>query len=268
MAFGSSRMMRKGSTMSRTLCLTGITWAALWLPASVSPAEAQTNSLFGSAGPLSQTGTTAQRSGLTTGRTSGSAFGQGIGGFGTPANSLGTSLGNVQQFGQLSNTIGQGFVGRSDNAGRFVGQQQAGQQSTQTRRSFRGVGTTGQPGANSPFGNNRFGQSGGAFGGSSQQTILRPVHRIAFRYPQRATTAINTTLQMRFARLAARQPQFRGISVILQGDGEAVLRGTVFSAEDKRLAAHLVRLEPGVRRIRNEITVHSDTASHPGNASP
>ena len=44
-----------------------------------------------------------------------------------------------------------------------------------------------------------------------------------------------------------------GIYVQVAADGQVTLRGRVPSEDVRRLAAALVRLEPGVRRVRNEL---------------
>jgi osmotically-inducible protein OsmY len=43
----------------------------------------------------------------------------------------------------------------------------------------------------------------------------------------------------------------------LSGNGVAVLQGTVPSAEASRLAANLLRLQPGVRSVDNQATVEA-----------
>jgi len=227
---------------------------------------AQNNSLFGNRGPLSQTGTTTQRnsglagSGLGTGGLG--TGGLGTGGLGTgglggqqSANPLGTSAG-ATQLGQLSGTIGQGFVGRSDNVGRFVGERQAGQQNSQARRNFSGTGNTGRRGTGANNVNRNGGnQNGNRFGGNRSQMTIRPVQRVAFQYPRRSNTRISTALQGRLQRLAERRPQLQGISLTMSDQGEVVLRGEVDSESAKGLVANIIRLEPGVRKVRNELTV-------------
>lgn len=233
-----------------------------------SAAFAQSSSLFGSSGPLSTTGNAAQR-GLTNGlggRQLGATGGLGTSGTGglggQSANPLGTQAGTTQ-LGQLSGTVGQGFVGRSENVGRLVGQRLSGQQgATSTNRNFRGVTNTGRTGR---AGTTVGGTGGGGFipgaqGGTGPQTTLRPVLRVAFRYPQRQATTIRTSVTKRLRELKLRQTRFSGVTATLDEGGEVVLRGTVASEETKTLAGNFVRLEPGVRSIRNELVVQS-TAS-------
>ena len=45
------------------------------------------------------------------------------------------------------------------------------------------------------------------------------------------------------------------VPVDLDAEGVVVLRGEVSTPSQKQLAANMVRLEPGVRKVRNELTV-------------
>jgi osmotically-inducible protein OsmY len=84
---------------------------------------------------------------------------------------------------------------------------------------------------------------------------IRPTQRIAFTYPQRSGSTIESTLETRFGRVSSRQSGLDGVSVSSEAEGVVVLTGEVDSEENKRLAAVLARLEPGVRSVRNELTV-------------
>ncbi|MFQ5735030.1 MAG: BON domain-containing protein [Planctomycetaceae bacterium] len=204
-----------------------------------SAAYAQTNSLFGNNGPTASTG--GSRAGGTTAAT---GFGQAT----TPAGASGTA-----QFGQLNNTTGQGgLIGRNSNVGRFVGQQNAGQQNSRVNRNFQSAQNTARNANSRNTGADPFGARSG---GSSSTTTLRPITRVAFRYPQRAMANVNVALRTRFTRLARRRPRFRGVNASLGGDGMVVLTGSVGSEDAKSLAANLARLEPGVRTVTNRLVV-------------
>lgn len=66
------------------------------------------------------------------------------------------------------------------------------------------------------------------------------------------TAAANQASLQRFS---ARNAQLAGLNVTLNANGVAVLQGTVPSAEASRLAANLLRLQPGVRSVDNQATV-------------
>ena len=150
-------------------------------------------------------------------------------------------------------------------------------------RAAQTQGTPGQPGG--PMAN-RFGPTGffgtrfgggfrGAFGGGlgrgfgstlgrQNMTLTRPafvmrvapvvagmapppsVVRVGGTPPRRSIPPVVATLQ--------RVGGVRTIEVEMQ-DGVAVLRGIVETAEAKRVAELIVRLEPGVRTVRNELQV-------------
>jgi osmotically-inducible protein OsmY len=162
------------------------------------------------------------------------------------------------QLGALSATIGQGgFIGAADNAGRFVGNQNAGTQSLQGT-SMSGTQFGGQ------FGGGQFGDRSQGQNGFSQQNnfnqqqnrrMIRPQQRIAFEYPQRAQESIQTDLSARFERLQTTRPELEGVEIVLAANSEVVLRGQVRTEEDKKLAAMYARMEPGVRSVRNELTI-------------
>jgi len=146
--------------------------------------------------------------------------------------------------GQTTNTQAQGFVGGS-GAQNFVG---GGMQGTSNRsnRQFQafqsnqgmmnqGMGTTGSP------------------------RQIRTALRVNFSSPgaRGLQTAGQTApaAQAALQKISARNPQLTGLSVSLNANGVAVLQGTVPSAEASRLAANLLRLQPGVRSVDNQATV-------------
>lgn len=223
-------------------------------------AEGQTQSLFGSRGPAGQIGSNLTGSLVGRSSTQGIGQGPGLGLTGQPL--TGSTFGMGTTGGLQSGTAGtqQGFVGRRDNAGRFVGNQLAGQQTLSSagrQGGLAGFGGTGRFG-NRGFqaGARGFGQQPGA---AAERAPVRPRQRIAFSYPQRSGRSIQQSLATRLARISLRQPGLQGINVTMQEDGVAVLRGQVGSEEDRRLAAIMVRLEPGVRSVQNELSVAPQT---------
>ena len=214
--------------------------AAVLCVGSIAPASAQTNSLFGNRGPASQIGSNAN----------GAFVGQ--------MGSLGSGLTGQSAIGTQPGNSAGGLVGRNDNTNRFVGNERAGQQPGQNNSS-RDFGNTGNRnrnrgagGTGTPFGAGQF-----AGRGQSQRArrIIRPRHEVAFSFPQRNLAAISTSLSSRFIKIGARQNGLQGLNVTVDQQGTAVLQGEVDSSKSKKLAAILARLEPGVRAVRNELTV-------------
>jgi hypothetical protein len=99
---------------------------------------------------------------------------------------------------------------------------------------------------------------GGAFGGrgtaQSAQPIIRTRLRSAVAVAPTPPAQIQQTARSRFRTLPSRQAQLRGINVTMQGR-TAVLSGTVNNARDRRMGEMLIRLEPGVSRVDNQIVV-------------
>lgn len=87
---------------------------------------------------------------------------------------------------------------------------------------------------------------------------VRTVIRLGFSFPTMSSTQVtrlapaNSTQLTRFA---ASRPELNGIDVSLTASGTAVLSGQVNSTETSRLAANLVRLQPGVRNVQNNLSV-------------
>jgi osmotically-inducible protein OsmY len=200
--------------------------------------QAQNNSLFGNRGPASQIGSNLR----------GSMVGQGTT-FGTTVQPLtGQSLTGLQSGAQGD------FVGRSDNSGRFVGDQRAGQQLQGAARSrLGGFGQRQQSSANEDRG--RFEEGRPIPNNRQTVRMIRPRQKIAFEFPERASTAIDQSLQRRMSQVAAVDAQGADISIVVDAQGVVVLTGTVGSAEAKRLAAIMARLEPGVREVDNRLEV-------------
>ena len=203
------------------------------------PLWAQTQSLFGNRGPLGQsTGGSATSSPTATTRGAGGAAGAGIGG----TSALNTQAGT----GAISTDFGSGFVGRSENTGRLVGNQLVGQQQSQQTARF----NAGRAGSGR-FNAGNFNQSNS----SSRRRMIRPRQRIAFAYRKRGTAAIGKSLKVRFERVPRYRSAFKTVSFEMNAEGRVILKGEVSSEQTRKLAANMVRLEPGVRSIQNELTV-------------
>ncbi len=141
-----------------------------------------------------------------------------------------------------------GFIGR--NGGTFAGNAQAGQAGAGARGgATRNFSRTGNSGAND-LRNSEF-----ANGGKERKTSqVRPRQKVAFEYNAKATETVAATASVRMDRITLKNPSLKGVAVAVQ-DNQIVLRGKVKTPEQARLAENLVRLEPGVRSVRNELEV-------------
>lgn len=97
----------------------------------------------------------------------------------------------------------------------------------------------------------------------SQQTgtprEVRTVLRIGFNFPAASTAQQSGTLAsanaLSLSRFSQNRPELAGVNVRLTGDGTAVLTGSLATTDSSRLAANLMRIQPGVRKIDNQIVV-------------
>lgn len=182
-----------------------------------------TTSSFGgnsSSGSMSGTSNSSGQSGLSGSGTSGLNGGQSV---------------NTQAQNFVGGSGAQSFVGggMQGNANRSNRQFQAFQQ--QQGMTNQGMGTTGSP------------------------RQIKTALRVNFSGPAasdlqksgRTAPANRASLD----RFAAKNPQFAGLNVTLSPTGVAVLQGTVPSADAARLAANLLRLQPGVRSVDNQATI-------------
>jgi osmotically-inducible protein OsmY len=62
-------------------------------------------------------------------------------------------------------------------------------------------------------------------------------------------------LKSQLQNIAESNPEFAGITAEIGDDGQVTLIGHVGSNETRRLAEIVVRLEPGVLSVKNELTV-------------
>jgi hypothetical protein len=224
-------------------------------------AFAQTNSMFGSSAGRGTSGST----GSTGGRSSSSS------GFSSFNNSR-QSTGQQSQFGQnqqgrtggtgtLQQTAGtarQGLVGRADTAGRFVGSAQAAQQSFGTGAN--GLGQTlggqsrGRGRQSGLFGGGEGNEGLGAGGGgTSAYRIPIPQQKVAFDYTPPAGRVVSQRISTQLDKVRTKLP-VRNTEIFVE-EGTVTLRGVVAKESDRKLAEQLVRLEPGVRQVVNELTV-------------
>jgi hypothetical protein len=144
----------------------------------------------------------------------------------------------------------QGMVGQRNS--RLAGTQQTGQ--TGANQNM-----TNRQGQNRNNTNRRTGQQGNQNGqngaGSNTQNAraVRPQMVVAFNYASRAPEKTQLSLSTKFSKLANKE-QFKGVEIQMDGS-TVILRGEVATDKDIRLATSLARLEPGVRKVQNELTV-------------
>jgi osmotically-inducible protein OsmY len=63
------------------------------------------------------------------------------------------------------------------------------------------------------------------------------------------------TITARLTQSVTTTQQIKGLNVQVDDQGLATLTGQVESEAARRLAENLIRLEPGIRAVRNELTV-------------
>jgi osmotically-inducible protein OsmY len=84
---------------------------------------------------------------------------------------------------------------------------------------------------------------------------------VAFDHPRPDAETTQLAITTRFTKLASKT-QFKDIEV--ESDGNTViLRGAVDSERTSRLATILARMEPGVKRVQNELTVAESPSPAP-----
>ncbi|QDV43622.1 BON domain protein [Stieleria neptunia] len=101
-----------------------------------------------------------------------------------------------------------------------------------------------------------FGALGGAFGGhgtSSQKPIIRVRLRSAIEVPPRAASEVQQSARRALNSLPPNR-RIRGVNVTMNGP-TAILSGTVASEKDRRMSELLMRLEPGVKQVDNQVVV-------------
>lgn len=178
-----------------------------------------------------------------TGTTGGTSGGVTVGGQGAGGGLSGPAL---LSFGaDIDTTGGTGFAGRGSAAENFVGG---------IVQPGTGAGGNARGGNNQFSAINRQGQvnRGTQPTGPSRSERLRPRHRVAFAYTPSNNAVLSVTLQ---TRLGALPSPIDGVEVQLDDQGTATLRGTAATSHAASLAAALARLEPGVRRVDNQLVV-------------
>ena len=216
-------------------------WSILILAILTSAtANAQSNSSLSSALGLSGSGSS------QTGNNSSSSTGSSSSGSST--GSSGNANAGVSGFSINTDNVqnaATGFVG-SNSSQAFVGGARQATNQQATNRQFGAFQNT------QNTSNTQSSQSG-------TPRSIRTTMRIAFAAPSgtfaQQTGALAYSNSVQLTQFSSNRPELSGINVELTADGVAVLTGTSPSTDTSRLAANLVRLQPGVRRVNNQIAV-------------
>jgi len=225
----------------------GLLCAVVVILAGSSEVSAQAQSLYNKQGPISS-----QTNSLLPQTSSRSRGGTGAGGSGsttyggqTAAAYSGAAALQRGNFAGLEDS--QSFVGVDPNASQANGNNRN-RNTTRSRNSNRGNANRGQGGRNQNY------QRGNQ--GSKNRRAIRPQQRVNFAFPARPKSEVVTALRSQFTAHAERYPTLANITVLEQ-DGRIELFGEVDSPEKSRLAAMIVRMEPGVKQVVNHLTVQS-----------
>ncbi len=226
--------------MTRRIVLLAITLAVSSLPAHGAWAQ-----LFGErtlgrsisrqASPSAANRSTAAR---TTGRTTSGAAAKPA-----PGETTASLMSENARFVRGNRTVSD-FVGAgAAETRRFVGSEQAGADAEEVRSAIDELVVEATPDAN---------QTAGALR-APRVPMNTPRLRMDFEFAPQAPAEVSDQLTRRLQAALLRTGTSR-IEVSVAGD-EAILRGEVASARDRKLAELLVGFEPGVASVRNQLAV-------------
>lgn len=180
----------------------------------------------------------------------GSGFGgSGMGGSGFGNSSMGQGFGNSSFGNSGFGNSGMGGGNQYGGGQSFVGRDATDMQGTfmQTNR------------AQTQFFNNMNRQMGRNNNRKATKTSQNPPQplrmevRVAFNAPKAGSEVVAATLRTRLAKILADHHMTQPV-VTVQGD-TAVLTGAAASDSERQVIGQLVSFEPGVRAVRNEMTV-------------
>ena len=185
---------------------------------------------------------------------------QTTGGTGTSTGNTGSSIG-------ATSGIGEPTSGTSLDADAAFSRVDRGDTVGSTGETGSGFSDAGSSSTAGGGGLSSFGGFGGAFGGlgglqglfggiGGQNQNSKPIIRTRLRAAIEVSRPQNSVVQQqvgdRFQRLA--RPEFRSVKVQVQ-DGKGVLTGVVSSPRQRRMSELLLRLEPGIREIDNQLVI-------------
>ena len=186
-----------------------------------------------------------------------SSFGAAAGNRGGSATGLspGMSMLNGQSIlGNTNSLVGNGFVGRADKLDTFIGRQMA--NGAGTSSLGRNMSANPRNARTRQRGNDPNSTNGTAGSVQPQQTIrMMTRQRIAFSHPSVPASSVETRLNGRFGESLQKRLDATNLSFNLDSDGLLTMTGDVKSTDAKDLAEMIARMEPGVRDVRNDLTV-------------
>ncbi|MFH1301702.1 MAG: BON domain-containing protein [Planctomycetota bacterium] len=223
------------SCFTNVMC---VTVCAYFTFGAIAQSEAQVQTLSSSSSQ--------QSSRSTTGGT-GSSIGSSTSGNQLSGNSQSglSTMGNMQSLNPQN-----GFIGRSDAAQEtFIGRnntQNAGTNNGGQNRNFNRATTSGFQSGQNQF---NAGQS------AAPVPAFRPQMRVAFTAAPLPLSNVQASMGQSFDRIKERNEHLSGVQFELNADHSVTLRGQVESAGARKLVEFLAMLEPGVRKVTNELTV-------------
>ena len=242
-----SSKIQSDTTMITTVRIFATT---LILVSIASTVNAQTGGTGGFGTGTTGVGTTGGTAGGTTGTGSTAGTG-GTTGTGTNAATAGTAgSGNQPTGAQAVSTLGsnatQSFIGSNATQG-FIGGSATGNNQQRNNRQFQAIQNNNQQTTQQAAGTPR---------------AIKTTLRVGFTFPSAPQLIIagriaNANIAS-MDRFVVRRPELNGIDVDLHPNGLAVLTGDVPNEETRRLAANLMRLQPGVRKIENQLVVKDE----------
>lgn len=192
----------------------------------------------------------------------GTSGGGGMGAGGMGAGGMGMGMGGMGQGGMgqqgMGGQQGGNFIGTNANQNQFLGRNGQGQQGAMGMNGMMNQLGGNRGGAGRNNGNN-VNTMNSMFGGANNsnannQPVIRPRQKVAFEYTVAKGEVLQTKLQNHLTKVALRNPNLTNVMLTTDGGGEVTMRGAVANEAQAKLAANLLRLEPGVRTIRNELT--------------
>jgi hypothetical protein len=197
-----------------------------------------------------------------------SGFGGGFGSSGFGSSGFGGGFGNSGFGNSMSGNSG--FGGGFGNSQYGGGQNFVGRDASDIANTFGQMGKAGTQYFNQM---NRQMNRNNSSKRQTNKTIQNPAQpmrvevRVAFDTPQLSSNQLATTVRTRLAKILAEHKMTQPV-LTMEGD-TAVISGVAASEHERDVIAGLVEIEPGVRDVRNEMTVATPAtvpvAPAPGN---